>query len=128
MSYVKPDQVLSPTRYVRGISEVLYDPGPNQMAVARILWAEEGEEPEAAVAVRWNGNDEHPLGHPVVRGKPTWFVIDGYAAEAVEAAARAKEAESPTGLSAGYRDMARDEQREREAHEWCEGLIGDEPA
>jgi hypothetical protein len=27
-------------------------------------------------------------------------------------------------LSAGYRDMASDRQREEEAEQWCEGLIG----
>jgi hypothetical protein len=29
------------------------------------------------------------------------------------------------GLLAGYREMAADEQRETEAQEWSEGLIGD---
>lgn len=28
-------------------------------------------------------------------------------------------------LEAGYRAMAEDAQRERDAHEWCEALIGD---
>lgn len=28
-------------------------------------------------------------------------------------------------LEEGYRQMAGDEEREREAMEWCEGLIGD---
>lgn len=28
-------------------------------------------------------------------------------------------------LDAAYQEMARDEQREAEAREWCEGLIGD---
>ena len=29
------------------------------------------------------------------------------------------------GLAESYRAMAADEEREREAEEWCEGLIGD---
>jgi hypothetical protein len=29
------------------------------------------------------------------------------------------------GLLAGYREMAADQQREAEAHEWSEGLIAD---
>lgn len=28
-------------------------------------------------------------------------------------------------LESGYREMAADREREREADEWCEGLIGD---
>ncbi len=28
-------------------------------------------------------------------------------------------------LEEGYREMARDAEREREAEEWCEALIGD---
>ena len=28
-------------------------------------------------------------------------------------------------IEAGYREMAADEEREREAHEWSEGVIGD---
>ena len=33
--------------------------------------------------------------------------------------------QSEADLEAGYAAMAADEQREREAHEWTEGLIGD---
>jgi hypothetical protein len=32
---------------------------------------------------------------------------------------------TPGGLEKGYADMAADEAREAEAHEWSEGLIGD---
>lgn len=31
----------------------------------------------------------------------------------------------PPDLAAGYAAMAADEAREREAHEWAEGLVGD---
>jgi predicted CopG family antitoxin len=31
----------------------------------------------------------------------------------------------PSEMAAGYRAMAADEVREREAVDWCEGLIGD---
>jgi hypothetical protein len=30
-----------------------------------------------------------------------------------------------SGLLAGYREMANDQEHETEALEWCEGLIGD---
>jgi hypothetical protein len=33
--------------------------------------------------------------------------------------------ESPTGLTAQYRQMASDSEREREAEEWMEGLLDD---
>jgi hypothetical protein len=32
---------------------------------------------------------------------------------------------TPGGVEKGYADMAADEAREAEAHEWSEGLIGD---
>jgi hypothetical protein len=120
MAYVKPQQVLSPKAKVGGVVEVIHDPGEGRMSVARILW-----EQEEVVATRWNGNSEQPLGNPVSRGHATWFVVDDYAADSVERAARKAAEESPTGLAAQYRQMANDIEREREAEEWSEGLIGD---
>ena len=35
---------------------------------------------------------------------------------------------TPEGLTEGYSAMAKDAEREREAEEWCEGLIGDASA
>ncbi|MGH9494540.1 MAG: hypothetical protein ACRD3B_06045 [Candidatus Sulfotelmatobacter sp.] len=90
------------------------------MAVARILW-----DNEPVIAVRWNGNSEQPLGNPMSRRRPTWFVVDGYAASSVEQAAREAAERSPHSLVAQYREMSADTEREREAEEWTEGLIGD---
>jgi hypothetical protein len=59
------------------------------------------------------------------RRQPTWFVVDGYAAPKVEEAARAAAEESPNSVISQYREMASDSEREREANEWIEGLIGD---
>ncbi|PYX47955.1 MAG: hypothetical protein DMG79_12980 [Acidobacteria bacterium] len=120
MSYVAPEQVLSPRKRVSRIIEVIHDPGENGMSVARIIWDE-----EPVVAVRWNGNSARPLGNPMSRRQPTWFVVDGYAAASVEQAARAAAEQSPNSLVAQYREMANDSEREREAEEWSEGLIGD---
>jgi hypothetical protein len=120
MSYVRPDEVLSPKSRVGGVIEVIHDPGEGLMSVARILW--DGEE---VVATRWNGNSDQPLGNPVSHRQATWFVIDGYVAESVEQAARKAAQDSPSGLVSKYREMAADEEREREAEEWSEGLIGD---
>ncbi|MGD0599107.1 MAG: hypothetical protein ABR988_04750 [Terriglobales bacterium] len=35
---------------------------------------------------------------------------------------------TPEGMTEGYSAMAKDAEREREAEEWCEGLIGDASA
>jgi hypothetical protein len=59
------------------------------------------------------------------RRQPTWFVVDGYAASGVEQAARKAAEDSPNSLIAQYREMSADAEREREAEEWTEGLIGD---
>ncbi len=121
MSYVRPEEVLSPRKRVGGIIEVIHDPGENGMSVARIIWDE-----EPVVAVRWNGNSEQPLGNPMSRRHPTWFVVDEYAEAEVERAARAMAERSPNSLVSKYREMSNDSNREREALEWSEGLIGDE--
>lgn len=124
MAYVKPEDVLSPRVNVGGVIEVIHDPGEGEMSVARILWKKEGIE-EEVIATRWNGSGERPLGNPVSRGHATWFVVDKYAASSVEQAARAAAERSPTSLAAKYREMASDREREAEAEEWTEGLIGD---
>lgn len=120
MSYVRPNEVLSPRKRVGGIVEVIHDPGEKSMVTARILW--DGVE---VIAIRWNGNTDRPLGAPVSRGHATWTVVDRYAAESVEGAARAAAQGSPNSLAARYREMAEDTERERQATEWCDGLIGD---
>src|SRR5437879_3957567 len=112
MSYIRPEEVLSPKSRVRGIIEVIHDPGENRMSVARIQWGD-----DEVIATRWNGNTEQPLGNPVSRGHATWFVVDGYAATGVEQAARTAAEQSPNSLVAKYREMANDIDREREAEE-----------
>lgn len=121
--YVHPEEVLSPKSLVGGVIEVIHDPGEDGMAVARILWGE--QEKTEVIATRWNGNSNRPLGNPVSRGRATWFVVDDYAAESVEQAARAAAQHSPNSLVSKYREMAADSDREREAEEWSEGLIAD---
>ncbi len=123
MSYIAPEEVLSPRKRVGGVLEVIHDPGEDGMSVARIIWDE-----EPVVAIRWNGNSERPLGNPMSRRQPTWFVVGGYAAASVEQAAREAAERSPNSLIAKYREMANDSEREREAEEWSEGLIGDASA
>lgn len=124
MAYIRPEDVLSPRVNVGGIIEVIHDPGEGEMSVARVLWKKEGKE-EEVIATRWNGSGERPLGNPVSRGHATWFVVDKYAADSVAQAARAAAERSPTSLVAKYREMVNDREREVEAEEWTEGLIGD---
>ena len=119
-NYVRPEEVLAPKSHVGGVIEVIHDPGEDRMSVARILWDE-----DEVIATRWNGNSEQPLGNPMSRGHATWFVVDTYAAESVEKAARIAAQNSPDSLVAQYREMAADTEREREAEEWSEGLIAD---
>lgn len=120
MSYVRPDAVFSPRKRVGGVLEVIHDPGENGMSVARILW-----DNREVIATRWNGNDKQPLGNPVSRRQPTWFVVDQYAAAKIEEAARAAAENSPNSLISRYREMALNAEGEREAEEWVEGLISD---
>lgn len=122
MAYIRPKEVLSPKTRVGAVLEVIHDPGENGMAVARIVW-----DNEEVIATRWNGNNEQPLGNPVSRRQPTWFVVDGYAAAKVEEAARMAAEKSPDSIFSKYRQMAADEERERDAQEWSEGLISDAP-
>jgi hypothetical protein len=123
MPYIRPEEVLSPRKHVERVLEVIHDPREDGMSVARIIWND-----RPVVAVRWNGNEERPLGNPVSRGRATWFIVDDYAAVQVEEAARAAAETSPNSLTAKYREMANDLDREREAEEWSEGLIGDASA
>lgn len=123
MTYVHPEEALSPKNRMGGVLEVIHTGGENEMSVARILWDE-----REVIAARWNGDDRRPLGNPVSRGRATWFVIGDYAAADIESAARAAAEQSPNSIVARYREMANDSEREREAEEWSEGLIGDASA
>jgi hypothetical protein len=123
MAHVRPEEALSPKNRMGGVLEVIHAGGENEMSVARILW-----DKEEVIAARWNGDDKRPLGNPISRGRATWFVIEEYAAADVERAARAAAEKSPNSLIAKYREMAKDADREREADEWSEGLIGDASA
>lgn len=76
--YVKPDDVHAPKRRWQ-LFHVLFDGGdrthpraePNStvsLAIGR--WDE-----RPALAIRWNGTKDEPLGNPQSRGLPTWFIV-----------------------------------------------------
>lgn len=123
MSYIRAEEVLAPKNADVKVIEVLHDPGaPDTMCVAKIWWR--GEE---RIAMRWNGSSKQPKGNPTSHGQPTWFVVEKDEAieTAVERAARKAAEESPNSLTAQYREMADDTEREKDAQEWIEGLIAD---
>ena len=64
MSYVRPEEVLSPRNCVDRVIEVIRDPGEDRMSVARVLWKK-----RKVIATRWNRSNQRPLGNPVSRGR-----------------------------------------------------------
>ena len=119
--YHDPRTVLSPRDRVKSV-EVVYDAGPvdRSWSVARLRWDD-----KTAVGIRWNGDSESSKGLPQARGNPAWFILPRELGDAVLSAAEAVSRERRAALAEGYRQMAADRERETEAQEWTEGLIGD---
>lgn len=119
--YHDPNTVLSPKDRISSL-EVVFDAGPvaQSWSVARLTW-----ENRPAVGIRWNGDKENKKGTPQTRGNPTWFIIPGELEDAVLSAVNEKKASRQAALAEGYRLMAADREREAEAEEWAEALIGD---
>ncbi|MCY3788911.1 MAG: hypothetical protein OXH63_08995 [Gemmatimonadetes bacterium] len=70
MPYIEPNDVISPRTRWKLIA-VLDNRGPSEIAYALGEW-----DGEPKIAVRWNGDDEHPIGNPQSRGLPTWTMLD----------------------------------------------------
>ena len=120
MAYVNPESVVAPRNKVESV-EVLYNGGPGRWSVARLQY--DGEE---RVGIRWNGaDDEGGIGNPQSRGRPTWFVVPKELADVIREEVEKFEDTKQAEMLAAYREMAADEEHEREAQEWCEGMIGD---
>jgi hypothetical protein len=121
MGYVDPYTVVSPKTRIKDI-EIVYDSGPieGSWAVAKFIW-----DKEERVGVRWNGEPTGGVGTPQARGVPTWFVLPGELAQPVLDYVRKLASRGEERLAAGYREMANDRERESEAEEWSDGLIGD---
>jgi hypothetical protein len=119
--YHDPKSVLSPKDMVKSV-EVIHDEGPveSSWSVARLTW---GDSP--AVGIRWNGDSTNSKGTPQARGNPAWFIVPQQLAEAVLFAAKEASQSRQTALAEGYRMMAADREREAEADEWTEALVGD---
>jgi hypothetical protein len=64
---VKPETVVSPKdRWT--LHTVIH--GAPDWSLATGEW-----EGKRTLGCRWNGDDEHPLGRPVSRAKPIWFIL-----------------------------------------------------
>ncbi len=122
MAYTNPATVKSPKLRVKDVN-VVFDKGPKEgsWSIARLKF--DGED---VVGIRWNGEVSRPgVGTPSSRSNPTWFIVPDEIAEAVvETAQKLSKSEHETLLD-GYRAMAADTEREDEAMEWSEALLGD---
>lgn len=71
----QPSDVHSPKR-LWSLVHVLFDGGvgrpdnPSGSSLAIGLW-----DSKPVLAMRWNGNEDNPIGNPQSRGLPTWFVV-----------------------------------------------------
>lgn len=119
--YQDPNTVRSPKHVVKSV-KVIYDSGPveGSWSVAQLEW---GERP--AIGIRWNGDSNNNKGTPQARGNPVWFIVPEELGDAVLKAAREAKQMEHSALAEGYKMMAADRERENEAEEWSEGLIGD---
>ena len=126
MSYIKPSTVLAPKTLVSNV-EVVYDSQRDEenqesWSVAKLLW-----DRKPRVGIRWNG-DPHGkgIGTPQAFGQPTWFLVPEELESKILEEAEKRAQGGFDALKAGYAEMARDAEHEREALEWSEGLIGDQ--
>jgi hypothetical protein len=123
MAYVEPATVRAPRASIRSV-EVLYNRGQGEWSVARVTW-----EDRERLGIRWNGGDDGPgIGNPQSRGNATWFILPDELQDVILSKVDDLAMSGPGGLIEGYTAMAKDTDREREALEWSERLIGDASA
>jgi hypothetical protein len=76
--YIAPTDVISPKSHW-SLIDVVDDQGAGEISVAVGRW-----DNYPVMAMRWNGNDDNPIGNPQSRGLPTWFVMpEGSLSEAL---------------------------------------------
>jgi hypothetical protein len=120
--YIDPKTVISPKNKVSRV-KVLFDRGPvdYSWSVARLTY--DGEE---RIGIRWNGDSkESKKGVPLANAHPVWFILPTEIAGAIEGKVGELSQSREANLLEGYRQMAADKEREAQAEEWVEGLIGD---
>jgi hypothetical protein len=78
-NYVTPDKVVSPRKNWQLIRVLetgsQADSNGHHVAVAIGTWREDDQDGKVVLGMRWNGNDDWPIGNPQSRGLPTWFII-----------------------------------------------------
>jgi hypothetical protein len=122
MAYVEPATVWAPKASIRSV-EILYNSkpgGPGGWSVARVNWEDENR-----IGIRWNGGEGPGVGNPQSRGNATWFILPN---ELQEVILNRIDDLALSETIEGYTAMAKDAERERDAEEWSEGLIGDASA
>ena len=122
MPYTNPSTVRSPKDRVKDV-EVIFDKGPKEgsWSIAKLKF--DGSD---AVGIRWNGEVSKPgVGTPSSRSNPTWFIVPSEIAATLVETAKGLSRNEQATLLEGYRAMAADTEREIEAMEWSEALIGD---
>src|ERR1700693_3007698 len=120
MAYVEPATVWAPKASIRSV-EVLYNRGSGEWSAARVIW--DGKE---RIGIRWNGSKDGPgIGNPQSRGNATWFLLPEELEKVILEKVEELSMSGPNGLLERYREMAGDSEREAEAEDWSEGLIGD---
>ena len=90
MSYIRPQDVLSPRDKGVKVIEVLLDEGESTEKDARFAAAKIEWEGKLCIGTRWNGSSRNPAGFPTSRGKPIWQVEHEELGTQLEALYRAK--------------------------------------
>lgn len=92
--WTPPEEVVSPQKLWR-LHKVVANKGAGEYALAIGLYLDSSsQKPKPRAAVRWNGTEKNPLGHPSVRKFPTWFILpEDFHEQAVELADADKRAE-----------------------------------
>lgn len=126
MPYVEPTTVVAPRTVISEV-QVIYDSHSDRASgeswsVAKFLW-----EGEPRLGMRWNGDSRgKSIGTPQAFGQPTWFLIPKELEDKILEKAETLARGGYDALKAGYAEMAKDTDHERDALEWSEGLIGDQ--
>ena len=69
MTWIKPEDVISPKSRWR-IVDVLLSRGKGGWSLALGIWDD-----RPRLAIRWNGDEDTPIGTPQSRGLPVWTML-----------------------------------------------------
>ena len=72
-NFIRPEDVHSPKQHwnlIAVLDDGIGNGAHNNCALAIGRW-----DKQPVLAIRWNGNDDNPIGNPQSRGFPTWFIV-----------------------------------------------------